>query len=131
MPRATRGFARKMRSLGGMRVVQDLKAKGVHGDIIEKTVGAAYQDVNEEQLAREYLQRKRHQEAGDPARCGQGVSQPDARGIRQSCYLSHPEDVGRGRRDDFGAGERGGGTTGARVELVGTKADPSVAEATS
>ncbi|MGA9563982.1 MAG: RecX family transcriptional regulator, partial [Candidatus Korobacteraceae bacterium] len=32
---------------------------GVHGDIIEKTVGAAYQDVNEEQLAREYLHRKR------------------------------------------------------------------------
>ncbi len=44
---------------GRLRVVQDLKAKGVHGDIIEKTVGAAYQDVNEEQLAREYLQRKR------------------------------------------------------------------------
>ena len=39
--------------------MQDLKAKGVHGDIIEKTVGAAYQDVNEEQLAREFLQRKR------------------------------------------------------------------------
>jgi regulatory protein len=42
-----------------MRVVQDLKAKGVHADVIEKTVGVAYQEVNEEQLAREYLQRKR------------------------------------------------------------------------
>jgi regulatory protein len=44
---------------GRRRVVQDLKAKGVHGDIIEKTVGAAYDDVNEERLARQFLQRKR------------------------------------------------------------------------
>ena len=52
-------FRKENEKFGRMRVVQDLKAKGVHGDIIEKTVGAAYQDVNEEQLAREYLQRKR------------------------------------------------------------------------
>ena len=44
---------------GRMRVVQDLKVKGVHADIIEKVVGAAYDDVNEEQLAREFLRRKR------------------------------------------------------------------------
>jgi len=52
-------FRRENEKFGRMRVVQDLKAKGVHGEIIEKTVGVAYQDVNEEQLAREYLQRKR------------------------------------------------------------------------
>lgn len=52
-------FRKENEKFGRQRVVQDLKAKGVHGDIIEKTVGAAYQDVNEEQLAREYLQRKR------------------------------------------------------------------------
>ena len=52
-------FRKENEKFGRLRVVQDLKAKGVHGDIIEKTVGAAYQDVNEEQLAREYLQRKR------------------------------------------------------------------------
>jgi regulatory protein len=52
-------FRRENEKFGRLRVVQDLKAKGVHGDIIEKTVGAAYQDVNEEQLAREYLRRKR------------------------------------------------------------------------
>jgi regulatory protein len=57
-------FRRENEKFGRMRVVQDLKAKGVHGDIIEKTVGAAYQDVNEEQLARRYLQRKR---IGKPA----------------------------------------------------------------
>jgi regulatory protein len=57
-------FRKENEKFGRQRVVQDLKAKGVHGDIIEKTVGAAYQDVNEEQLAREYLQRKR---IGKPA----------------------------------------------------------------
>ena len=58
-------FRKENEKFGRQRVVQDLKAKGVHGDIIEKTVGAAYQDVNEEQLAREYLQRKRIQKPSD------------------------------------------------------------------
>jgi regulatory protein len=44
---------------GRMRVVTDLKAKGVHGEVIEKAVTAAYSGVNEEKLAREYLARKR------------------------------------------------------------------------
>ena len=57
-------FRRENEKFGRMRVVQDLKAKGVHGNIIDKTVNAAYQDVNEEQLAREYLERKR---IGKPA----------------------------------------------------------------
>jgi regulatory protein len=57
-------FRRENEKFGRLRVVQDLKAKGVHGNIIDKTVNAAYQDVNEEQLAREYLQRKR---IGKPA----------------------------------------------------------------
>jgi regulatory protein len=52
-------FRKENEKFGRMRVVQDLKIKGVHADIIDKTVGAAYQDVNEEQLARGYLQRKR------------------------------------------------------------------------
>ena len=57
-------YRRENEKFGRMRVVQDLKAKGVHGDIIDKTVDAAYQDVNEEKLARDYLQRKR---IGKPA----------------------------------------------------------------
>jgi len=57
-------FRRENEKFGRMRVVQDLKVKGVHGDIIDRTVNAAYQDVNEEQLARECLERKR---IGKPA----------------------------------------------------------------
>ncbi len=44
---------------GRMRIVQDLKIKGVHNDIIESAVGAAYENVDEEELAREFLRRKR------------------------------------------------------------------------
>jgi regulatory protein len=44
---------------GKMRVITGLKARGVHGDVIAKAVEAAYTDVDEEQLAREYLRRKR------------------------------------------------------------------------
>src|SRR6185437_3076238 len=44
---------------GKRRVITDLKTKGVHADIIESVVAAAYEEVNEEQLARQFLDRKR------------------------------------------------------------------------
>jgi regulatory protein len=52
-------FRKENEKFGRLRVIQDLKIKGVHPEIIEKVVPAAYNDVNEEQLAREFLQRKR------------------------------------------------------------------------
>jgi regulatory protein len=44
---------------GRRRVITDLKTKGVHGDVIDKAVASAYDEVNEEKQAREYLRRKR------------------------------------------------------------------------
>src|SRR5690348_16918059 len=44
---------------GRRRVITDLKAKGVHGDIIDCAVGTAYQEIDEEKLARQFLERKR------------------------------------------------------------------------
>jgi regulatory protein len=44
---------------GRQRVITDLKIKGVHADVIEKTVSATYEGVDEESLARDYLRRKR------------------------------------------------------------------------
>ncbi len=50
---------------GRMRVIQDLKAKGVHGDVIDKAVGSAYEGVNEQELARKFLARKRVKQPKD------------------------------------------------------------------
>jgi regulatory protein len=58
-------FRRDNEKFGRMRVVTDLKIKGVHGDVIEKAVASAYDAVNEEKLAREYLRRKRLQKPKD------------------------------------------------------------------
>lgn len=52
-------FRHDNEKFGRRRVITDLKVKGVHGDVIEKAVDAVYGEVNEEQLAREYLRRKR------------------------------------------------------------------------
>jgi len=50
---------RDNQKFGRMRVITDLKAKGVHGAVIEKAVNAAFDGVQEEKQAREYLRRKR------------------------------------------------------------------------
>jgi regulatory protein len=50
---------RDNQKFGRMRVITDLKVKGVHGDVIEKAVEATFDGVNEEKQAREYLRRKR------------------------------------------------------------------------
>jgi regulatory protein len=51
--------------LGRMRVVTDLKTRGVHGSVIEKAVDAAYEGVSDEKQAREYLRKKRLQKPKD------------------------------------------------------------------
>ena len=48
-----------MKNLGAGAWSSDLKSKGVHGDLIDKAVDLAYDEVNEEKQARDYLGRKR------------------------------------------------------------------------
>jgi regulatory protein len=50
---------RDNQKLGRLRVITELKTRGVHGSIIEKAVGTAYDGVSEEKQAREYLRKKR------------------------------------------------------------------------
>jgi regulatory protein len=52
-------FRRDNEKFGRRRVITDLKAKGVHGEVIEKAVEAVYDDVSDEKQARAYLKRKR------------------------------------------------------------------------
>jgi regulatory protein len=50
---------RDNQKFGRLRVVTDLKAKGMHSDVIDKAVDAAFDGVSEEKQAREYLRKKR------------------------------------------------------------------------
>jgi regulatory protein len=54
-------YRRDNEKFGRLRVISDLKSRGVHADVIEKAVTGAYSEVNDEQLARAFLRRKRLQ----------------------------------------------------------------------
>lgn len=54
-------FRRDNEKFGRRRVITDLKARGVHGEVIDKAVDAVFDEVNEEKQARDYLHRKRLQ----------------------------------------------------------------------
>jgi regulatory protein len=56
---------RDNQKFGRQRVITELKARGVHGEIIEREVSAVYREVNEEKQAREFLRRKRLEEPKD------------------------------------------------------------------
>jgi regulatory protein len=56
---------RDNQKFGRMRVITELKTRGVHASVIEKTVGDAYESVNEEKQAREYLRKKRLEKPKD------------------------------------------------------------------
>lgn len=56
---------RDNQKFGRSRVITDLKAKGVHGAVIEKTVDAVFEGVNEERQARDYLRKKRMEKPKD------------------------------------------------------------------
>ena len=51
---------------GVRRVRQDLQQKGVHTDLITETLDARYGQTNEEDLAREHLERKRIRKPENP-----------------------------------------------------------------
>ena len=58
-------FRRDNERFGRRRVITDLKAKGVHGGVLEKAVDSVYSEVDEEQQARHYLRRKRLEKPKD------------------------------------------------------------------
>jgi regulatory protein len=56
---------RDTEKFGRMRVVQELKARGVHPDVIAKTMTEIYGEVDEEKLLREFAERKRLKQPSD------------------------------------------------------------------
>jgi regulatory protein len=56
---------RDNQKFGRMRVITELKTRGVHGALIDKAVEAVYDGVGEEKQARDYLRKKRLQKPKD------------------------------------------------------------------
>jgi len=56
---------RDNQKLGRMRVVTELKTRGVHGSVIEKAIDAAYEGVSDEKQARAFLRKKRLEKPKD------------------------------------------------------------------
>lgn len=52
-------YRRETEKFGPRRVVQDLRAKGVHPELADRVVAETYSQVDEEKLAREFVARKR------------------------------------------------------------------------
>jgi regulatory protein len=75
-------YRRDNEKFGRMRVVNDLKAKGVHGEVIEKAVSATYEGVEEEKLARDYLRRKRLKKPADQKQAARIFRQLTRAGFR-------------------------------------------------
>jgi regulatory protein len=56
---------RDTEKFGRMRVVQELKVRGVHPDVIAKTINETYGEVDEQKLVREFAERKRLKQPTD------------------------------------------------------------------
>lgn len=56
---------RDNQKLGRMRVITELRSRGVHAAVIEKAIETAYEGVSEEKQAREYLRKKRLEKPKD------------------------------------------------------------------
>ena len=54
-------YRRDNEKFGRGRVIWDLRAKGVHMDVIESAVSSTYSEIDDEKQARQYLRRKRLQ----------------------------------------------------------------------
>src|SRR5215468_10311031 len=61
---AISNLRRDNEKFGRRRIVTELKARGVHGELIEKAADAAFTEISEEKQAREFLRRKRLEKPG-------------------------------------------------------------------
>lgn len=79
---------RENQKFGRIRVVTDLKAKGVHSDVISKAVDTAFEGVNEEKQAREYLRKKRMEKPKDQKQAARIFRQLARAGFRTKTILT-------------------------------------------
>ena len=81
-------FRRDNEKYGRMRVITDLKVKGVHGEVIENAIASTYDDVNDEHQAREYLRRKRLEKPGNQKQAARIFRQLTRAGFRGKTIFS-------------------------------------------
>jgi regulatory protein len=74
-------YRRDNEKFGRRRVITDLKIKGIHSEVIEKAVGAVYDEVSDEAQAREYLKRKRLAKPKDQKTAARIFRQPTRAGF--------------------------------------------------
>lgn len=79
---------RDNQKFGRARVVTDLKAKGVHGDLISKAVDAAFEGIDEERQAREYLRKKRTKQPKDQKQAARIFRQLVRAGFRTKTIIA-------------------------------------------
>src|SRR5579871_2170639 len=79
---------RDNQKLGRMRVVTELKTRGVHGSVIEKAVEAAYEGISEEKQARDYLRKKRLEKPKDQKQAARIFRQLARAGFRSKTIFA-------------------------------------------
>jgi regulatory protein len=73
--------------LGRRRVQQGLMQKGVHPELVTSTLEAAYENVNEERLARDYIERKRMAQPKDKREAARTMRRLIAAGFAPSAVF--------------------------------------------
>jgi regulatory protein len=81
-------FRRDNEKFGRMRVITDLKAKGVHAEVIDEAVASVYGEGTEEKQARAYLHRKRLVKPKDQKQAARIFRQLTRAGFRAETIFS-------------------------------------------
>lgn len=79
---------RDNQKFGRLRIITDLKIKGVHGDVIDKAVDAAFEGTSEEKQARDHLRKKRLQKPKDQKQAARIFRQLSRAGFRAKTILT-------------------------------------------
>lgn len=79
---------RDNQKFGRGRVITELKTRGVHASVIEKAIETAYENVNEEKQAREYLRKKRMEKPKDQKQAARVFRQLARAGFRTKTIFS-------------------------------------------
>ena len=81
-------YRRDNEKFGRMRVITELKSKGVHADVIDKAIENTFDEVDEETQARAYLKRKRLSKPADQKQAARVFRQLTRAGFRSKTIFT-------------------------------------------